>query len=411
MSSAAKSRPMPFAEIVAFTAAVLALNALAIDMMLPALGLIGAALGAAGDNDRQLIVVVYVVANGIAQPFFGPLADRFGRRPALLAAFAGYILGSALSVVAGSFALLLAARALQGAATAAARVAILAVVRDQCAGRRMAEVMSLAITVFMAAPIVAPALGQLLLFAAPWRGIFVALLLYGGALALWTFARAPETLPREARIKLDLAHVAASYREFLRTRQSVGYTLVAGLFFGALFGYVSAAQQIFVDTFRLGPRFPFAFSTVAASLALATLVNARLVGRIGMRRLLHGAALLFLAANLAHFALAIAAGDGLAVFLVFMALSFFALGLIGANSTALAMEPMGHIAGAAAAANGFLGATLAGVLGGLIGRAYDGTTRPVVAGFLALGLAGVLVILWAEKGRLFALGRREAEAA
>lgn len=392
---------IPFAELVALTAAFMALNALAVDMMLPALGLIGEELGAGEGNDRQLIIVVYVIGNGVAQLFFGPVVDHFGRRRVLLWALAGYIAGSLLSIFASSFSLLLAARAFQGAATAATRVASVAVVRDQCSGRRMAEAMSLAITIFMAAPILAPSFGQLVLFAAPWRGIFVALLLYAVMLALWAGWRLRETLPPEARRPIDPAHIFADYAEFATTRISIGYTLASALVFGALFSYISASEQIFTETFDLGNRFPLAFGAVAIALAAAALVNARLVGRYGMRRLLHGALLVFVIVNLIHLAIISAAGESLFLFILFTGLSFFALGLIGPNASALAMQPMGHMAGAAAAANGFAGTTLAGLLGGLIGRMYDGTTTPIVMGFACLGIAAFAITLWTEKGALF----------
>ena len=404
--SPARAR-LSFPELVAVTAAAMALNSLAIDMMLPAIGVIGKALGAAGANDRQLIVVVYVIGNGVAQLFFGPIVDHFGRRRVLLLSLAGYIAGSALSVAAQSFALLLAARAFQGVATAATRVAIIAIVRDQTSGRRMAEVMSLAITIFIAAPILAPGLGQLILFAAPWRGIFLALLLYGAALSLWCFWRVPETMAMEDRHPLNAREIARLYWTFLTNRIAVGYTLVSALTFGSLFGYVSASEQIFVDTFHLGDHFPLAFATVAGALGCATLSNARLVGRLGMRRLSHSALLTFAAANLIHVVFAMTVGDSLISFMLFTAVSFFAIGLIGANASALALEPMGHMAGAAAAANGFAGTTVAGLLGGLIGRFYDGTTTPIVGGFALLGVAALAVVLWTEKGRLF--GSRVAQ--
>jgi DHA1 family bicyclomycin/chloramphenicol resistance-like MFS transporter len=358
------------------------------------------------DNDRQLIIVVYVIGNGVAQLFFGPIVDRFGRRRVLLWALGGYVLGSVLSVFAESFSLLLAARAFQGVTTAATRVAVIATVRDQASGRRMAEVMSLAITIFMAAPILAPGFGLLLLFAAPWRGIFVVLLLYGVVLALWFAWRVPETLPKASRQPLNLSRIGAAYLEFLNTRTAVGYTLVAALVFGGLFGYISASEQIFVETFKLGEKFPLAFAAVAGALACATLLNARLVGRVGMRRLTHGAIVGFVVVNVLHLAIASTIGDTLTLFILFTGLSFFCLGLIGPNTSALAMEPMGHMAGAAAAANGFAGTTMAGLLGGVIGRFYDGTTTPIVAGFACLGIAALAAALWTEQGKLFGHGAR-----
>lgn len=395
---------MSFPELVGLVAATFALNSLAIDMMLPALGIIGRELAAPAANDRQLVVTVYVIGNGAAQLFFGPLVDRYGRRRVILASLLGYALGSLLSITAGSFSLLLAARAFQGVSTAATRVALIAIVRDLTEGRRMAQVMSLAVTIFMAAPILAPSFGQLVLFAAPWRSIFIVLLVYGLILATWIFWRLPETLAAGKATSLAPRRIAASYIEFLSNRISLGYTLIAALAMGALFGYISTSEQIFVETFKLGAKFPIAFAGVAGALAAANLTNARLVQRYGMRRLCHAALVAFTVFNIMHLAIVEIAGDTLPIFLLFTGLSFFCMGFIGSNSSALAMQPMGHIAGAAAAANGFAGTTLAGFLGLIVGRFYDGTTTPVVVGLAVLGLASLVCALIAERGKLFSVG-------
>lgn len=407
----APKKSLPFAELVAITAAAMALNALAVDIMLPALGIIGEELGAAHDNDRQLIIVVYVIANGVAQLFFGPIVERFGRKRVLLWSLGGYVLGSLLSVFAASFTMLLAARAFQGMATAATRVSAMAMVRDQCSGRRMAEVMSLAITIFMAAPIIAPGIGQLILFLAPWRWIFIALLVYGATFALYAYIRLPETLAPEDRKPLRLETIASSYLMFLQNRVSVGYTLTTAFCFGAVFSYISASEQIFLEVFSLGEKFALAFGFVAGSLGLATLINARLVSRFGMRRLAHTALFVFIAASAGHLLIASIFGETLPLFMISMMISFFALGLIGPNATALAMEPMGHNAGAAAAINGFASTTIAGLLGGIVGRFFDGTTVPIIIGFTVLGAIALLITVWTERGRLFGVGVSIAEAA
>ncbi|MEL6361195.1 MAG: multidrug effflux MFS transporter [Pseudomonadota bacterium] len=392
-------RQLAFGELVGLTAAVMALNALAIDMMLPALTTIGNELSA-GQNRQQLIIGVYVMGNGIAQLFFGPIVDRFGRRIVLMLALGGYLIGSLLSVIAADFTLLLAARGFQGIATAATRVASIAMVRDQCAGRQMARVMSLAITVFMAAPILAPSIGQLVLSFAPWRGIFIALLIYGLLLGVWVYLRMPETLNPSDRKTLQIGPIMSAYGEFLKNRVAFGYTLASAFCFGALFGYISASEQIFKEIFNLGDNFPLAFAVIAAALAAATLTNARLVERFGMRRLTHSALLAFILSNVMHLLIVMSIGENMIVFLTFMSIAFFALGLIGPNSSALAMEPMGHMAGAAAAANGFAGTTVAGFLGTLIGQFYNHTTTPIILGFAILGIAAIGVVLWVEDGKL-----------
>lgn len=402
---------LPFAELVAIVAAAMALNALAVDMMLPALGIIGDELGAARDNDRQLIIIVYVLANGVAQLFLGPIVDRFGRKKVILWSLAAYTVGSLLSVIASSFTLLLAARAFQGVATAATRVAAVAIVRDQCSGRRMAEVMSLAITIFMAAPILAPAIGQAILFFAPWRWIFLALLAFGAAFALWAAFRLPETMAPEDRKPLNARAIAASYLLFLRTRVSIGYTLAASCVFGAVFSYISSAEQIFLEIFALGDKFALVFACIASGFAFSSLMNSRIVSRFGMRRLSHSALFLLIGVNGLHLLAIATVGESLPVFMICMMISFFSLGLIGPNATALAMEPMGHNAGAGAALNGFAGTTIAGFLGGIIGGLYNGTTTPMVIGFIALGVTALIVVLWTENGKLFGVGEPQPGAA
>jgi MFS transporter, DHA1 family, multidrug resistance protein len=401
---------LPFAELVAVVACAMALNALAVDMMLPALGIIGEELGAARDNDRQLIIIVYVLANGIAQLFFGPIVDRFGRKSVLMWSLAAYTIGSLLSVIASSFTLLLAARAFQGVATAATRVSAVAIVRDQCSGRRMAEVMSLAITIFMAAPILAPAIGQAILFVAPWRWIFIALLVFGAGFALWAAFRLPETMAPEDRKALSARAIAAGYMVFVKNRISLGYTLAAACVFGAVFSYISSAEQVFLEIFQLGDKFALVFACIASAFAFSSLMNSRMVSRFGMRRLSHSALFVLIGANLLHLIAIETVGESLPVFIVCMMASFFSLGLIGPNATALAMEPMGHNAGAAAAANGFAGTTIAGFLGGIIGGLYNGTTTPMVVGFVVLGGLSLALVLWTEEGRLFGVGEHPEAA-
>ena len=401
--------PPGFGELAAITAATMALNAFAIDMMLPALGLIGEELNLANANDRQLIISLYIIANGIGQLFFGPLVDRFGRRQILIGAFVGYLAGSLLSIVASSFTLLIAARIFQGISTAGARVAMFAIVRDNYAGRRMAKLVSLAITLFMAAPIIAPAIGQAVLLFAPWRGIFVALFLYGLVVLVWSMRRLPETLAPEKRRALNFSRAFAAYRQFFTDRCACGYTIASALCFGALFGYIASAEQIFFDVFKLGDQFGLAFAAVAGSLGVATLTNAQLVERFGMRYLTHGALIGFVLINAAHLLLVMMIGSSWPTFIGFLSAAFFCIGLIGPNASALAMERMGHIAGSAAAANGFAGTTLAGLLGTLIGRQFDGTTVPIITGFAILGALSLLIVLWVEKGRLFQIGEATAK--
>lgn len=403
-------KPIPYAELVAVTSAVMALNALAIDMMLPALGVIGAALGAARENDRQLIVVLYIVANGVSQLFMGPVVDHFGRRRVLLVALAAYAAGSLLSVIANSFTLLLAARAFQGAATAGARVAMLAMVRDRYAGAEMARVMSVAITIFMAAPIFAPMIGQGVLLIGDWRWTFGALLVYGALLAAWTLLRIPESQSAAARPPLSFAMAFAAYREFFSTRASLGYVAVQTLLFGGLFGFISSSEQVYVEQYRLGPWFPAAFGASAVGFALAAVINARIVAKIGMRRIARCGLLGLVALQIVHLGFHGLIAESGVFFAAFITATFFCMGFVTPNAQALAMEPAGHIAGVAAAANGFATGAFGGAIGGLIGRSYDGSTAPLVAAFAVLGAASLAASLWADGGVRPDPARREGAA-
>lgn len=401
-------KPISYAELVVVTGAVMALNALAIDMMLPALGLIGEALGAAAENDRQLVVVAYIVANGVSQLFMGPIVDRFGRRNVLLWALGAYAAGSLLSVIAQSFTLLIAARIFQGAATAGARVAVLAMVRDRYAGAEMARVMSVAITIFMAAPVFAPLIGQLILIVGSWRWIFFVLFAYGALMALWAVLRLRDTQGAAARPRPGFGEAFAAYREFFGIRPSVGFVAVQTLLFGGLFGFISSSEQIFVHQYGLGAWFPAAFGASAFGFAVAAIVNARIVVKVGMRRLARAGLIALIAVQVLHLSLHGWIAESPVVFTAFMTATLLCMGFVTPNAQALAMEPAGHIAGVAAAANGFATGAFGGALGGVIGRLYDGTTVPLIAGFAVLGALALLAALWADGAPASVAGQKES---
>lgn len=397
-----KEHKIGMTELVVMTASLWALNAFAIDMMLPALGTIGADLGTRQDNDRQLMIVIYVVVNGFAQLFFGPLVDRYGRRTILLWALGGYIIASLLSIFATTFTFMLFARALQGATTAATRVASIAVVRDRVSGRKMAQVISMVITVFMAAPIIAPGIGQLILMFGPWRWIFATLMFYGIGLTIWVFLRVPETLESHERKPLKPETVLQNYLIFFRNRTSLGYTIAGALVFASLFAFLSSSEQIFIETYSIGDLFALAFAIIALPLGIASVVNSRLVEHYGMRRITHTAIVCFLVVTFTHLILYKTGFENFWVFEIAIGISFFCIGLMAPNCTAIAMEPMGNIAGSAGAANGFASTAISGILGGLIARGYDGTPAALIYGMTLVGIGSFIVVLLTEKGQLFA---------
>jgi MFS transporter, DHA1 family, multidrug resistance protein len=331
----------------------------------------------------------------------GPLSDRFGRRPVLIDGMALYCIASVLAITASSFETLLLARVLQGLGTSATRVIATSIVRDCYAGRRMASVMSLAMMVFIAVPVIAPSLGQAVLLLTQWRGIFIVLMLYGALALIWSALRMPETLPMSERKSLAIRDVLGAYRQTVTNRQTLGYAVAAGGVMGSLFAYVFCSQQIFTEIYGLGRAFPLAFAGIAIGTALAGFLNARFVGRLGMRVISHGALIAFV--TVAGLMLLGAKLEmlPLPLFMALSALMMFAFGLMIANFTSLAMEPQGHIAGTASSLYGSI-TTLLGIgIGTTIGQDFDGTLLPFATGFFLCTLASLVVVLVVEKGRLF----------
>jgi MFS transporter, DHA1 family, multidrug resistance protein len=396
------ARPMPkFGEFVAMMAALMALTALSVDIMLPALPQIRSDYGLSDANAQQLVITAYVVGFALGQFFHGPLSDGFGRRAVLLIGLGAYTVASVACFLAGSFEVLLLARLVQGLANAAPRIVAIAVVRDIYGGRRMAEVMSFVMMVFIVAPVIAPSLGGGFLLLGSWHLIFAFLAVVGAACLIWMGLRLPETRPRAGREAVSLAWVVAAFREALSNRQTLGYTLATGIVFGSLMGYINSAQQIFVEIYGLGEIFPVVFGACAAALAIASFVNSRLVGRLGMRRVSHTALLGFLASGVVHAVAAATFGVPLWLFIGLISASLFCFGLLMPNFNALAMEPMGRIAGTASSFVGAITTGLAAGLGLWIGQSYDGSILPLTLGFAALGCGSLLVVLVTERGRLF----------
>ncbi len=288
-------RPMGFPEFVIVIASIMALNPLAMDIMLPALPNIGSAFQIADANRPQMVLSTFLLGFGVGQFVMGPLSDRFGRRPVLLGGMMVYCIASLLAIAAPSFETLLLARALQGLGTSATRVIAVSIVRDCYAGRRMASVMSLAMMVFIAIPVIAPSFGQVVMLLTQWRGIFIVLMLYGVAALIWSALRMPETLPVSERKSIAIPDVLDAFRQTVTNRQTFGYALAAGAVMGSLFAFVFSSQQIFTDIYHLGRYFPLAFAAIAVGVAIAGFVNAKIVGRVGMRVMSHTALVIFVA--------------------------------------------------------------------------------------------------------------------
>jgi len=324
---------MGFPEFVAVIASIMALNPLAMDMMLPALPNIASAFHITIANRPQAVLSAFLIGFGVGQFIMGPLSDRFGRRPILVDGMALYCIASVLAITASSFETLLLARVLQGIGTSATRVIATSIVLDCYAGRRMASVMSLAMMVFIAVPVIAPSLGQAVMLLTQWRGIFIVLMLYGVLALIWSGLRMPETLPVSERKSLAIRDVLDAFRQTVTNRQTLGYALAAGGVQGSLFAFVFSSQQVFTEIYGLGHYFPLAFAAIAIGVAVAGFLNARFVGRLGMRAISHGALVGFVAvAGIMLLAVKLQMLP-LLLFMALAALMMFAFGLMFANFT------------------------------------------------------------------------------
>lgn len=393
--------PMPLWEFVGMIAAMMALNALAIDTMLPALHEIANAYDLQEQNDQQLVIFSYVLGFGAPQLVFGPVSDSFGRKKVVLGCIAAYAVAGFACMAATSFAMLLATRFFQGIAASGIRVIAVSVVRDLMGGRAMARIMSLVMTVFMVVPILAPALGQGVMVLAPWQWTFGILGLAGIVMFAWISVRLPETLDRENRPPLNIKTSFRAYKQVVTIRRTFGYMCASGILFGALFSYIASSEQVFREVFDKPDTFVFWFAGIAGALSVANYMNSRIVERLGMRRVSHTVLIAFIIIASLNTILMATMGEKLAIFYPLFALTFACFGLIGANFNSLAMEPLGKIAGTGSAAYGFMTTTVASIVGWMVASRFDGSVVPLLEGYVALGITCLLIVVITERGRLF----------
>lgn len=396
MSTPAKK---PTVEYILLIALLSSIVALASDIMLPALTVIGTDLGAPDANSAHYVIILFFLGFAVGQLAVGPLSDSYGRKPVVYGGFVLFVLGCILSVVTDDWTTMLLARVLQGLG-AAARIVTVAVVRDEYEGRPMAQVMSVVFSIFILVPMIAPAIGQGLIYLGGWRLTFTFLAGFALVLGLWFGLRQPETLAPEKRRSIRLGQILAGYREVIRNRSAFGYTIAAGLIFGAFTGYLGTAQLIFHEVFGVGDLFALYFAVAAGAIGVSSLINAWLVIRYGMF-FLTLMALVVTTVISALFCLVLIGFGGvppIAMFMGWLLVVFFCMGIVFANLNALAMEPMGHLAGIAAAFVGAASTFISLPFASIIGNIFDGTVYPLVIAFAALGLATAATVIWTEGG-------------
>lgn len=399
MHQHSSSSDIGFTEFVVLIALIISLVALSIDAMLPALPEIAADLMFEGANDAQYIITMLFIGMGIGQIIFGPLSDSIGRKPAINLGFVVFILGCLMSIIAQDFNDMMIGRFLQGLGAAGPRIVSIALVRDRFAGRQMARVMSFVMTIFILIPIIAPSIGQLIVNYSTWHSIFVLFLVLTIVAMTWFSLRQPETLPREKRISFSPAQMMSDIKSICAIPAAMGYTITMGFIFGAFIGYLSSAQQILQTQYALGNQFAIYFGVLAASIGLASLVNAKLVMRFGMRRLSRAAMTVTALLSVPFFLLAqyYQGHPPLAQLMAYLLCVFFFFGIMFGNLNALAMEPLGHIAGLGSALVGSVSTLMSVMLGIIVAGAYDGTILPLVASFAILSFLGLVTMHWTEK--------------
>ncbi|MDX5359327.1 MAG: multidrug effflux MFS transporter [Rhodobacterales bacterium] len=385
---------LPLPEFIALMAMLFATIAFSIDAMLPALPEIGAELAPEMPSKAQLILTSFVLGMGLGTFITGPLSDSFGRRRMILIGSGLYCIGAAMAWAGPTLEAVLIGRLVQGLGAAGPRIVAVAMVRDLYSGRQMARIMSFAMMIFTLVPAVAPLVGTWIIALGGWRGIFAAFILFSAVSMVWLVSRQPETLPPAMRSPMRVAPLLAAGREVMAHRAVQVSIAMQAMLFAALFGTLSQIQYLFDQTYGRGDSFPYWFAGIALASGTASLLNAQLVMRLGMRRMVRVALLVQVAASgsvaLATLSGLVPAGAGFVLFLIWICGVFFMTGFTLGNINAIAMEPLGHVAGMAASLISAL-ATVAGVMLAVpLGLAFDGTIGPLALGVATLaGLAAL----------------------
>lgn len=382
-------------EFVVLMAALTALDALAIDSMLPALGQISSDLEFQHVNDRQFVVTTIFLGFGIGLLFYGAFADSIGRRRPVITGMVLYLAGTVLCALATDLSALLTGRVLQGFGAAGPYVLSLAIIRDSYSGREMASIMSLVMMIFMAVPALAPLMGQAILFAGDWRLIFLVLAAYAVVVLAWFYLRQPETLNTSHRRPLGFRALLGAAKTVLSHRITCALTVSQGLIVGAFVAYLSTTQQIFQQHYGVGAMFPVYFASMAVALAIAAWFNSRWVVSRGAEFLVVVAYCVVIAASAAGLVgfTAWSAGMPFPVFLTYMLVIYACCGLLFGNLSSLAMNPMGEVAGIASSMIASVSTLVSFSVGTAVGRFYESGALPVIAGFLVCGSLGLLLVV------------------
>lgn len=387
-------------EFVVLMAALMSIVALSIDAVLPALPMIGDYLSVSDPSDNPKLITSIFLGLGVGQLIFGPLSDSFGRKPIVYAGFILFVIASIICISTKNFEMMLFGRVLQGIGLASPRTMCIAMVRDSYEGDHMAKILSIVVMVFILVPIVAPTLGQFLMNHYDWKFIFTFTLVFGALVMLWFWLRQPETLKEKYRIPYRLSIFKTGTLQFFRIKSAVIYTLLSGLITGSFMVYLSTSQQIFEKQYDLAEEFPLIFASLAISVGLATFMNSQLVIKYGMKRIVHISMIGFVLISLIFILIYNSdTNPTIEVLIAFFAMQFFTIGFLFGNLRALAMQPMGHIAGIGSALNGFISTVMAVPIANYIGSFVIDSVTPLFVGFLVCGLLS-LALFYMTSGKI-----------
>ncbi|MBC8755003.1 multidrug effflux MFS transporter [Kordia sp. YSTF-M3] len=381
-------------EFIILMASLMSIVALSIDAILPALEAIGISIGTTQSTDNQLLITMIFLGLGFGQLIFGPISDSVGRKPVIYVGFILFVLASILCVLATSVEMMVIGRILQGIGLSAPRTISIAMVRDSFSGDYMAKIMSFIVAIFILVPVVAPALGKLMLDAFGWQSIFISQLIFGAFVMIWLWKRQPETLDPDNKIKLSTALFVNGLKEFMKFKTSIAFTIISGLITGSFMVYLSASQEIFQNQYGLIEEFPYLFAALAISVGFATFLNGTYVVKYGMYAMVKVFMIAFTVIPMLYLLLFYGQPNpNVYILLAFFGLQFFSIGFLFGNLRSLAMQPVGHIAGIGAAINGFVSTIMAVPIATYIGGFVKTTASPLFVGFLICGCCSLL-ILW-----------------
>ncbi len=387
-------------EFVALMAALMSVTALSIDALLPALDIIGVAIHTVTSADNQLLVTMIFLGLGIGPLLFGPLSDSVGRKPSVYIGFVLFVAASFVCIYAESLEIMILGRILQGVGLSAPRTICIAIIRDLYDGDYMARIMSFVTVVFLLIPIVAPAMGQFILNHYNWQGIFYVQIGISIIVALWFWWRQTETLTVEKRIPFSTNRIYNGFKETIRFKTTMGYTLISGFVVGSFLVYLSASQEIFQNQYGLEAEFPYIFAGLAIAIGIAIFLNGTFVVRFGMEKMVTTSLLGFFSVSVLYLVLfSNTTLPNIYILLGFFAVQFFFIGFLFGNLRALAMQPVGHIAGIAAAITGLISTLMAVPISTFIGRFVVQGTLPLFIGFSVCSALSLGILWYVKKSK------------